>query len=105
MTKKVRPIKPSEVTGAKKISFPDAVLESFNEIIAQNFSGNSATFKQNDVIALMVKKGLKHEEIFAKKWLYVEEVYGAEGWDVSYDSPAYNESYPSTFTFKRQQTK
>ena len=101
MTNKVRPIGPDEVESQKEMDFPDAVFESFNELIAQQFTSGSATIKQEDVVALMVEKGLNHGEIFDKGWLNVEEVYRSAGWKVSYDKPGYNESYPATFTFRR----
>jgi hypothetical protein len=100
MPDKVRPIKPQDVTKEKKRAFPDAVLSAFNELIAQKYSGNSATIKQSDVVALMIEKGLDRGEIYDKGWLDVEEIYGSVGWSVVYDKPGYNESYPATFTFK-----
>lgn len=100
--RKVRPIRPSDVATEKKRTFPDAVLASFNELIAQKWSGSSATITLDGVVALMVKKGLKRKEISEKHWLDVEDVYRAAGWSVEYDSPGYNESYPATFTFARK---
>ena len=81
--------------------FPDAVFDAFNELIAQKFSGGSATIKQDDVVALMVQKGLDRQEIFDKGWLDVERVYRSQGWKVQYDKPGYNESYAANFTFSR----
>lgn len=101
MTSKVRPIKPDDVVKAKKEGIPDAVFEAFNELIVQKFNGRSATVKQDDVVALLVAKGLNRNDIFEKHWLDVEDVYRADGWKVEYNKPAYNEDYPATFTFKR----
>lgn len=99
---KVQPIKPSEVIRGKEKNLPDAVLEAFNELIAQNFSGRSATIKQDDVVALMVEKGLTPREIFDKHYLDVEDIYRAVGWVVEYDKPGYNESYHAYFVFKKK---
>jgi hypothetical protein len=52
-------------------------------------------------VALLVKKGLKKQQIFDDNLLDVEEVYEKAGWKVEYDKPAFNESYPATFTFRR----
>ena len=101
MPDKVRPIRPDEVEDEKQRTFPKEVFESFNELITQKFSSGHATIKQDDVVELMVKKGLKEEEIFVKGWLDVEAVYRKEGWEVKYDKPGYNESYPAIFEFKR----
>jgi hypothetical protein len=102
MAKKVAPIRPSEVASEKKRTFPSAVLASFNELITQEFVSNSANIKQDDVVELMVKKGLDRKEIYDKGWLDVEDVYRAAGWHVKYDKPAYNETYPASFTFTRR---
>lgn len=38
---------------------------------------------------------------FEARWLKVESIFKAVGWDVVYDAPAYCESYDPTFTFKK----
>lgn len=97
MPKKVKPIRPRDLVKGKKRTLPNAVLSSFNELITQEWNGSSATIKQDDVVALMVKKGLDREEIFDKGWLD-----GKAGWSVKYDKPGYNESYDPNFTFERR---
>lgn len=99
MAKKVRPIKPSEVVAKKKKDIPNEVFEAFNELITQNFDGHSATIKQDEVVALIVKKGLKRNAIFNNHWLDVEDVYRAGGWNVVYDKPGFNENYEAFFEF------
>ncbi len=95
---KVRPLKPSEIVEAKKESIPDQVFEAFNELIAENWRGSSATFRLSEVHKLVNKKlgGCK------LGWLDVEPVYRKQGWKVDYDAPGYNESYPATFTFSKK---
>lgn len=95
----VQPIRPDQVGETKIIIFPDAVLESFNEIIAQNYCNGQSHFKKDDAVALMESKGLLRNEIYEKHWLDVEDVYRAAGWKVEYDQPAYCETYAATFTF------
>lgn len=95
----VRPITPAEVAGHKIDQIPELALEAFNELIVQHSEDGHATFKQSDVVALMVEKGLDHDEIFEKGWLNVEDLYREVGWKVTYDKPGYNETYPATFTF------
>lgn len=99
MDKKVAPIKPSEVAKRKQETMPDAVLESFNELIAEDFSNGSATVIQKKVVALMIAKGLKRDDIFDKGWLDVEGIYRKAGWKVEYDKPGFNESYEAKFIF------
>ncbi len=45
MARKVVPVRPDDIAKEKKNTFPSAVLESFNEIIAQNFSGGCAEIR------------------------------------------------------------
>lgn len=97
----VLPIKPDEVGEAKARLFPDAVIEAFNELIAQKFANGSAKFNQDDVIGLMVKKGLKRGEIFKNNWLDVELLYRSVGWVVEYDKPDFNGTGDSSFVFRR----
>ena len=99
MANKVKPIKPGEVAKKKINDFPDAVFEAFNELIAENFGGSSAHFEQAEAEKLMVAKGLGRTDIYKKGWMDIEDVYEKAGWEVDYDSPGYNESYPATFTF------
>lgn len=99
MTKKVLPIKPKDIAGAKAKSFPPEVIETFNELIAKNYSGGSARILQKDVVSALVKKGFKSAEIFDNHWLDVEDIFRKSGWEVSYDRPGYCESYDASFEF------
>ncbi len=99
MADKAHPISPSEVASKKAETLPDAVLESFNELITAQFTGGSITIRQDDVVALMEKKGVNRKDIFDNGYLNVEEPYRAAGWKVKYDKASYNESYPANFTF------
>jgi hypothetical protein len=101
MKKKVGPIKPSQVGTRKQEDFPPEVFEAFNELIARNFANGRAIVRQEEVVKLIKKKGLKGD-IFENHWLDVEEAYMAAGWKVLYDKPAHNESYEATFTFIRR---
>lgn len=95
----MKPITPAEAIKKTVIEFPDAVLEAFNEAITSKLYKGTATVKQDDVVALMVKKGLKREDIFSNHWLDVENTFRKAGWNVVYDRPGYNETYPATYTF------
>lgn len=95
-------ISPNEVVAQKQKNIPEIVFEAFNELIAKNFTGGSATVKQDDIISLILSKSgfLSQQEVFDKGWLNVEEVYRDQGWKVEYDKPAYNETYSAYFKFK-----
>lgn len=95
----VKPITPAAVVVLKTCLFPDEVLEAFNELIAENFSGGISSFTQKKVVARMVKKGISSTQAYANHWLDVEDIYRKSGWKVEYDKPGFNESYEATFTF------
>ena len=100
----MKPISPNEVVDQKKNYFPIQVLEAFNNCIVKNWNGNTSKFDQDDVIGEMIKlfetsHPITRREIFDKKFLDVEMVYRAEGWEVSYYKTSYNETGASTFTF------
>jgi hypothetical protein len=96
----VVPIKPQDIKKGKV--FPDKVIEAFNELILKNYHGTSAIVKQEDVVVLMLEKGLEREDIFDNNWLDVENVYRRAGWHVEYDEPGFNESYPATYIFSHK---
>lgn len=96
-----KPVSPDQIEDVKEKNFPDQVIESFNELLIKNFSGGSATIKQEDVVNLMITKGLNKEEIFENNWLDIERIYRSQGWIVEYDKPGFNESYEAFFKFKK----
>lgn len=98
--RQVQPLRPKDVVGRKLEDIPDLAIEAFNELIARKINNGYACILQENVVELMVEKGLSREEIFEKGWLNVEGIYRKAGWDVTYDKPAYNESHPASFTFK-----
>ena len=98
---KVRPIKPSEVVKNRESYLPEAVLVVFNSQIEQKWDGYSAVLLQEEVAEEIASRlGLTTEDVFARHYLEVEDLYRKSGWVVEYDKPAYNESYPATFTFR-----
>lgn len=105
MAERIGPISPKEVADKKMEMFPDAVFEAFNEMIVQNAGIGEITVKQDDVVALMVKKGLDRNEIYKNGWLDVEDVYRKAGWKVDYDKPGYNEDYDAYFVFSRKRRR
>lgn len=95
-----KPITPNQIASAKLASIPDAVIEAFNEVIAAHYHNGYASFKQSEVVALIVAKGFSESEVFSNHWLDVEPIFEKAGWEVSYDSPGFNETYAATFKFR-----
>lgn len=105
----VKPISPKDVVTAKQESLPDQVMEAFNELIAENWKESHSKFKQKEVLMRIKIKfqstTMTEDQILDNNWLDVEEVYRKAGWNVIYDSPAYNESYEPTFEFSKESKK
>jgi hypothetical protein len=98
----IKPITPDEIVEQKIRDLPDAVIEAWNRIIAQRYTGGSVIIMQDDVVeALLPLAGYDRGLIFNEGWLDIEELYRANGWKVEYDRPAYNESYRASFKFSR----
>jgi hypothetical protein len=103
-----KPITPREAKTASINNIPSFVIDAFNKLIVANMQGRYSTIKQDDVVAEISKAidrsdnaspGFVRDQVFKNKWLDVEDLYKKAGWSVYYDKPAYNESYPATFSF------
>jgi hypothetical protein len=88
---------------AKAARIPDGVIEAVNELLSKEFDGKRALLKQNKVlVAISEKMNVPRDTVFANKWLDFEDVYRQAGWLVTYDKPAYNETYEATFEFRKK---
>ena len=104
-----KPIRPDEVSALRAATIPDFVIEAFNELIAANFSGNQAVVRQCEAVDVILAKsrwrvepGLKREDVYSLHYLDVEHLYRAEGWEVEYDKPGFNENYEPKFFFRKR---
>lgn len=102
---RVNPVSPRDLAKKKLEVFPNEVIESFNELIARNSGDGLIIVDQDEVVELMVEKGLDQNQIYKKGWLNVEDVYRQAGWRVEYDKPGYNETYSPHFIFSRLRQK
>jgi len=98
------PISPSDIAAAKAEFIPNCVFDAFNELIAKNYTNGRAKVEQSDVKSLLAANMGESwmEDNFSFNMLNVEESYREKGWSVTYDKPAYNESYSASFLFKAQ---
>lgn len=79
MAERVGPIRPGEVNRQKLKQFPDAVFESFNELIVENDSNGTSVVDQHEVVKRMVSRGLDPDLIYKRGWLDIEGVYRKAG--------------------------
>lgn len=103
-------INPEELTPdflmKKKLeNIPDAIINATTELIVAGISlSGSVTIKEKDIIKLACKKddNLTSTKIYDNNWLDIEPIFRLAGWEVSYDKPAYCETYDATFTFSKK---
>jgi hypothetical protein len=107
----VLPIKPPDLNRLKKEhdllvarKIPSGIIRIFNEEIVANSNGRGVSYvKQPVIVARIVKElNIPSADIFANKWLDVEILFKEAGWKVSYDKPAYCESYDASWTFQEK---
>ncbi len=96
---KVQPVTPDEASDLKNESIPDVVVETVNRLIARNMHLGQSKFLQKDLVAELVEAGLDPAAIQHHGWLDFEDLYRSRGWEVEYDKPGWNETYPASFKF------
>lgn len=99
----MKPISPQDIAATKEAILPDDVIDEWNKIIAEQFSGGSAEIEQSEIVARIAKRmKVPREHVFKRGWVDIEELYRKAGWRVEYDKPGYNETYEATFTFRKK---
>lgn len=94
-----KPISPYDIP---EKPIPGGVFEAFNELIIREFDGNRAVVWQKEAAKLASEKtGFSIDALYSKKFMDVELSYTKAGWEVVYDKPGYNESYPPSYTFRK----
>jgi hypothetical protein len=96
------PIRPQDVTVQKAAQIPEKVFEVFNLLIVRGWNGHSSVVLQDEVVRLLKAEGISGPRIDTEHLLDVEDIYRAEGWDVRYSAPGYNETGRSTYTFSKK---
>ena len=106
----IKPLNVNEVGTQKKLynlqkanKIPKEIIKIFNDLILEDFTGTHAKVMQEAVIKKIIEVlGAKREEIFANHWLDVEPLFEEAGWEVTYDKPAYCETYEPSWEFSKE---
>ena len=97
-----KPISPKALQQELKV-IPDVVFDVVNHLLRQKKSTNgryiSIVINQEEVVDLLVARGVNRDLIFEQSMLDFEDHYRKEGWKVVYDKPAYYENYSANWTF------
>lgn len=104
--KTIKPISPNKVTKAKSSKIPPEVVEAFNELITENWSGRSARVTQDEAVSrIMAKMNIEQKNrylVFDNSYLDVEPLFEDAGWKVEYDKPGHCETYEAYFVFSKK---
>lgn len=96
----VKVLGPTEMIEHWKQALPDAVVETFNELLAKQFNGTSATIKHKDLLSALCAKGVDTKIVSEQNWLFqTKQLYQDCGWKVKYDSPGWDDNFDSYFQF------
>jgi hypothetical protein len=109
----VKPLSPTEIAANRINSIPPEVIETVNELLTEKFVPRctSVVLLQDEIIARATTKLLEgktarlgaidelREKFFKHGWLNFESLFEDVGWRVTYDKPAYNETYDANFKF------
>lgn len=99
----IQPINPDVIQDVKNSKIPDEIIEAFNELIVENWSGGLAVIKQNEALTRIAgKTAISRSDIFSKNYLDIEDIFRKAGWKVVYDKPAYNENYEAFWKFSKK---
>lgn len=106
----VNPVRPADMYERKAKQMPPEVMEAFNELITQNYTGSRSIVRQKEVVDRIVAKMMDNQtsdfpseplrrRIFDEHWLDIEGIFQKAGWKVVYDKPGYNEDGEAVFVF------
>lgn len=98
-------LSPQEAILRFKSEIPEAVIECWNSLIVSHMKvqgGRGISEFTLDELAAKITAATDTNRANAvdKGWLSLEDIFRDKGWKVERDSPAYNESYATRFTFK-----
>jgi hypothetical protein len=100
----MKPITPDEAEAVQVRRIPDFVIESFNELIKQNYDSGNAEFSHHDVVALVQTKDrvtplgqMEHEG-----WFEAKDLFERSGWRVT---TSYSLSGRMTWHFYKKTSK
>lgn len=101
----ILPISPQEAAKSVKAVIPECIIAATNKLLVKNLNGKSAKILQDEIVKEVCADkddpDAFREQIFANKWLDIEETYRKVGWKVTYDKPAYYETYSAYFIFEK----
>jgi hypothetical protein len=110
ITEEVLPITPAEALSQHHLCLPEEVIMAFNELILMNFKSDCAIVTQSEALAMIVSKvrslqntaenPITENGVLQARWLNIEDMYRARGWDVSRSFCGHTGKTEECFLFK-----
>jgi hypothetical protein len=99
----VSPYSPAQAKEERAQTTPAAVITVVNELLAQRSENQRITITQEEVVEALIERFIiPRENIFLNYMLNFESAYRANGWNVEYDKPGWNESYKAHWVFSQK---
>lgn len=93
-------IGPEDMVKQWQQALPDEVVETFNDLLAQNFDGRFAIVREDDLLAALKEKGLNAKEVQEQRWLHqTYQLYKEAGWKADHRTPGWDDSFKPYFRF------
>ena len=96
----VKVLGPDEMIKHWEQALPDAVVETFNELLAKKFNGTSAMVTEKELLSSLLEKGMQAKVVNEQRWLsQTKELYQTRGWKIYFKSPGWDDNFDSYFHF------
>jgi len=98
------PLRPQDIGPIAAARIPDFVIEAVNELLVKHSASPTITLLLHEVTDAAMARApidVTRDQLFDEHWLDFEPIYRDAGWRVTFDKPAYNETYESRFVFRR----
>ena len=100
------PALPIDIDHIQIVEIPSLMYDVVNDLIQENIDENGRAYiEQYKIVDEYKKRAKVKAENFNFKWLDFEEDYRKTGWKVTYDGPAYCETFNAYYVFKKKLTK
>lgn len=99
----MKPITPEEAVRRRADPLDPRVIDTWNKMITEKIRPDRrAVISQPEIIDALIEAigfGCTRADVIEGRWLDIEDLYRAAGWDVVYQKAHYVDNYESTFTF------
>lgn len=113
----IKPFSPDEARANKIFVLPPQLIQAVNELLSERYVDRGEIHMKLKDVKERVKQIFRAENTSdtaigydptrgwsEKGYWDFEPVYRQQGWHVSYDGPAYNESYDGYYIFKKDKS-